>query len=251
MNELFDAAEAGNLEQVMLLVQQGADKNQIKHGAGWYEETALSVAVDKSHFDVARFLVEQGADMEKSDRAGNSPITIASLRGHLELTRYLLEQGANRDKANNYGETPLHITARDGYLDVAKLLMAYGADLNARTKSGQLPIDMTRDEEMKQAIRDEPRRRMDEAPGKRATEQDRHPNTSASGSAQQEDEVEEGPSDKKPRLDEGSEAIDGKVAEEDEPSEPSDEEDNTWTMSEVSSYLVYSYVCKYCQQFFT
>ena len=104
--------------------------------------------------------------------------------------------------------------------------MTHGADLNARNSDGELPIDMTRNEEIKQTIRDEPRRRMDEAPGKRATEQDRHPNAATSASAQQTDEDgdDDEPSIKKPRLDEGAE--EGKVVEEDEDSEPSDEEDN-------------------------
>ena len=92
---------------------------------------------------------------------------------------------------------------------------------------GQLPIDVARNEEIKQAIRDEPRRRLDEAPGKRATEQDRHPNAATSASAQQDDDEgeEEVNSNKRPRLHEGPEAKESKVAEEDEDSEPSDEDD--------------------------
>ena len=114
------------------------------------------------------------------------------------------------------------------------LLMSYGADLNARTDYGKLPIDLARNEEIKQAIRDEPRPRMDEAPGKRATEQDRHPNVATSASACQEDEKDaegEKQCNKRPRLDEGvaveSAAIaeeETKVAEEDEDSEPSSDE---------------------------
>ena len=114
------------------------------------------------------------------------------------------------------------------------LLMSYGADLSARNNRGELPIDMgyRNTEEIKQAIRDEPRRRMDQAPGKRATEQDRHPNTSTSASAQQEEEDEEKePSTKRPRLNEEAGAVavaaeETKVAEEDDDSEPSDEDDD-------------------------
>ena len=93
------------------------------------------------------------------------------------------------------------------------LLMSYGADLNAGTTAGHLPIEMEHriTEEIKQAIRDEPRRRMDEAPGKRATEEDRHPNAATSASEQQEEEEveeEERQRNKRPRLnDEGVEAV--------------------------------------------
>ena len=159
----------------------------------------------------------------------DNPLISATDIGRLEVTRYLLEQGANRDiVATSDGMTPLHCAAANNELEIAKLLMVYGADLNARDNDGDLPIDMARTEEMKQAIRDEPRRRMDHG-HKRATEQDRHPNAAASTSTQQEDdeeEEEEEHSNKRPRLDEGREAEEGKVAEEDEDSEPSDEEND-------------------------
>ena len=114
------------------------------------------------------------------------------------------------------------MAAFNGHLETAKLLMAYGADLNARTNDGHLPIDDADDEEIRQAICDEP---MDEAPGKRATEQDRHPNVAT----QQDKQEEEEPSSKRPRLEGGTVAEDVlKVAEEDEDSEPSDKKDDNW-----------------------
>ena len=189
MSLLWDAADTGNLEQVTLLVEQGADINQV---GGGYEGTALDIAAYKGHLEVVRYLVEQGADIEKTDRRGWTPLLNASCNGHLEMVRYLLEQGTNRDKATDSGWTSLHLAAYGGHFETAKLLMVYGADLNARTKDGELPIDVTFNEEIRQAIRDEPRRRKDEAPGKRATEQDRHPNVATSSSAEGEEvEAEE------------------------------------------------------------
>ena len=219
MTELYDAAKAGDLERVILLVEQGADKNQVGKQFG---RTVLIIAADNEHLDIIRYLVEQGADVEKVDDEGNTPLIYASDHGHLEAVQYLLEQGADRDKtASSDGFTPLHCAAQQGHLEITKLLMAYGADLNMRNNHGELPIDLTDNEEIKQAIRDEPRRRMDHG-HKRATEQDRHPNAAASASAQQEEEEQ---SNKRPRFDDGTEAGEGKVAEEDENSEPSDEED--------------------------
>ena len=73
---------------------------------------------------------------------------------------------------DNENRTSLHCAAENGHLEITKLLMVYGADLNARDFYVQLPIYYAANEE----IRDEPRRRLEEAPGKRATEQDRHLN---------------------------------------------------------------------------
>ena len=110
--------------------------------------------------------------------------------------------------------------------------MVYGADLNARNGYGTLPIDFALTEEIKEAIRDEPRRRMDHC-HKRATEQDRHPNTATSAlTLQEEAENDKGdaPDNKRPRLDDQGEEVEGeksnKVAEEDEDSEPSSNEED-------------------------
>ena len=230
MSVLYKAAGSGDLEQVTTLLGQGVDINISNEVAGYAKSTALCAAAMNDNVTVVQYLVEHDADMEKADIKNNTPLHYASAHGRLEVTRYLLEQGADRDKANSDGYTSLHFAARDGYLETARLLMVYGADLYARTIDNDLPIDVTWSEEIKQAIRDEPRRRMDEAPGKRATEQDRHPDAVASASAQQQDDNDrEEHVNKKPRLDERAKAVVGKVAEEvaeeDQDSEPSDDED--------------------------
>ena len=207
MTDLYDAASTGNLAQVMLLVEQGTDKNQVGR---LRKDTAHCRAAGNNHFGVVRYLVEQGADIEMADCNGSNPLIYASTYGHLEVVRYLLEQGANRDKASNFGITSLHEASRRGHLEIAKLLMVYGADLNARTDGNSLPIDLAANEEIRQAICDEPRRRLDHG-YKRATEQDR----------EEEEKEEKEEQELKPSAEEG------RVADEDQDSEASsDEEDD-------------------------
>ena len=167
-------------------------------------------------------LVEKGADMEKTDSYSWTPLLIASRHDNLEVVQHLLEQGANVDKANDGGYTPLHWAASRGQLEIAKLLMLYGADLNARSNSGTLPINLTINEKIKQAIRDEPERRRDQQPRKRCIEEGLHSNATASASAQQEDDEEE-QINKQPA--EGKTEV-GEVADEDQDSEPSSDEDD-------------------------
>ena len=224
--DLLDAVTCNNLERVRLLVEQGADKDQ----GDYYDRTPLYLASRHGYLKVTQYLGEQGVALDKASNNGATPLIVAAVNNRLEVCRYLLEQGSDRDKADNYGWTPLHCTSYRGYLEIATLLMSYGADLNARNDEGNLPIDIARTEEIKQAIRDEPRRRMDEAPGKRATEQDRHPNAATSALKQHEEVEEDEQSNKLPRLnDDGEIAVVGetKVAEEDEDSEPSSDEDDT------------------------
>ena len=83
-----------------------------------------------------------------------------------------------------------------------------------RDFDGQMSIDVALTEKMKQAIRNEPRRRIDEAPGKRATEQDLHFNATTSASAQQEDKEEN--DEQKCKMSGVSTEQEAKVASEDE-----------------------------------
>ena len=166
---LYHAARDGDLARVQALVEHGVDKDNI---GGDYDRTPLFIASWKGHLPVVRYLVEQGANMEKADQHGCNPVINASFSGHLGVVRYLLEQGADRDKVTTDGNTSLHYAARHGHLEIAKLLMVYGADLNARNHWGALPIDMghRNNEMIRQAIRDEPQRRWDQQPRKRCVE---------------------------------------------------------------------------------
>ena len=206
------ATVANDFTTVQTMLKQGAiDKNEtadLGRSAMWY-------AAYQGHLAILQLLVEQGGDMEKADHYGRNPLLMASLKGNLEAVRHLLEQGANRDTTSNSGWTPLHWAAENEHIDVAKLLMVYGADLDARTMNfNQLPIDQVRSIEMLEAIRDEPRRRMDHG-YKRTTEQDRHPNVQDEGV--EEEEV--------PNAKGSADEDEGEVADEDQDSDASDSEE--------------------------
>jgi ankyrin repeat protein len=151
----------------------------------------------------------------------------ATFANHIDVVWILLEQGANRDMADitSGGYTSLHLAALEGHLEIAKLLMICGADLNVRSDLDKLPIDMVgrENEEMRQAILNEPQRRWDQQPRKRCFEEERQADTATSASSNGEQDDEQG--NEGPSLDEEIEAKDEKIAEEDEDSEPSDEED--------------------------
>ena len=251
---LWYAAENGNSAIVQLLLSQGVYQEIDNQSASVLRQrkktkqpTPLWIASCAGHLSVIQLLVEHGgADIEEGhDTNGQSPLFIACRANHLNIVRFLLEQGADRDKANNDGCTPLHCAARKGYVDIAKLLMVYGADLEARDNFGQLPVDRAITEEitdlsarirrgrlpidnatsekMKQAIRDEPRRRLNHG-FKRTTEQDRHPDAATSAFTEQEEDNDV--RDQRSCLEEGAAQQEGSIADEDQDSEPSDDEDD-------------------------
>ena len=73
-----------------------------------YLKMDLHDAVKHNDIERVRLLVEQGADKDKDDSSnGQTPLFWASLTGYLEVAQYLVEQGAALDKASNGDETPL------------------------------------------------------------------------------------------------------------------------------------------------
>jgi ankyrin repeat protein len=61
-SELIDAVTKNDLDEVRRLLNNGADLNA---GEGM---TALMYAAQGGHFEVAKLLVENGADVNKKDR---------------------------------------------------------------------------------------------------------------------------------------------------------------------------------------
>ena len=203
----IDASWKGHLKVVSYLLKKKVNI-EVANANGW---TTLHFAAKYGHVEVVRHLVEQGAKIDKTNNNGETPLILASTDDCLKVVRYLLEQGADKDNFDANGYTSLHLAALRGHLETAKILMIYGADLCIMNKFDERPIDVAANEEIRQAIRDERRRRMDHG-FKRATEQDRSPNVDST--PQQETEEE-----------------DGNVAEEDEDNETSSDEHDDWEIA--------------------
>jgi len=65
---------------------------------------------------------------------------LASYNGQAETTRMLLEHGANVDRRNTRGQTPLGGVAFKGYGEIVRLLPDYGADIDADKGGGMTPL---------------------------------------------------------------------------------------------------------------
>ena len=91
--------------------------------------------------DVIRLLVQNGADPERLDANGLTPLGEAALYGHADAVRVLLELGAKPNTPNTGGLTALHMTAMYGHSEAAAVLLSRGADVNARNEHGLTPLD--------------------------------------------------------------------------------------------------------------
>ena len=78
---------------------------------------------------------------------GNTALWFAAqgpLPNGIEIARILIEQGANPNRICEHGTTPLHLAALWGHLRVVKFLVENGASHEIADADGQTPFDRAR-----------------------------------------------------------------------------------------------------------
>ena len=107
---------------------------------------AAGLAIFFGHGELARWLIEQGADV--SAVADNpmkvAPVHAAAAACDHDTMRLLLARGADPNARQQVDYTPLHTAAARGDTEMAKLLLAHGADAAARGTDGQSAADVAR-----------------------------------------------------------------------------------------------------------
>jgi ankyrin repeat protein len=93
-----------------------------------------------------RAVLRAGADPERVDSGGTTPLYEASLNGRVEIVRLLLATGATPDsESGGIGAegTPLCAAACWGHTETVRELLAHGADPNLREDhgTGWSPLD--------------------------------------------------------------------------------------------------------------
>ena len=86
------------------------------------------------HVQVAKLLLDHGADVNMPPDSYESPLTLSACGGHFELASLLIERGANLEEVNDEGYTPLMEASREGHDDIVNLLISKGKYLNRRSE---------------------------------------------------------------------------------------------------------------------
>ena len=134
--------------------------------------TALHYAAREGHRSTARLLVDGGTDFDHPTGGDEStPMLVAVINGHYDLARDLLERGADPNLTSDDGAAPLFATLNiewslrtwypqpaafrqqeTSYLEFMRLLLEAGADPNQRTSThiwyaaynaGRMGVDFT------------------------------------------------------------------------------------------------------------
>ena len=130
-DEVMFCVRQSNIDGVRFWLNVNAHVNSRFANRVWNSEIFrllteyFQAAVDKGKTEIARLLLENGAEM---DWYFSAALRNAVFIGHTATVQMLLEHGADTSAEN---EEPLRVAAGSGHTEIVRLLLKHGADVNA------------------------------------------------------------------------------------------------------------------------
>jgi uncharacterized protein len=136
---VFEAAATGRAYRVRVLISKAPTLANEFARDGF---TPLGLAAFFGNKEVVEVLLAGGANpnLQSKNAFKAVPLQSAAVRGRLEIARMLVEHGAETNVRGEGGYTPLHEVASSGQIEFAKLLLQHNADINAKGDDGKTPL---------------------------------------------------------------------------------------------------------------
>ncbi|CAL1543867.1 unnamed protein product [Lymnaea stagnalis] len=134
--DLYQAISSGNLDDVIKLIETSDGKtNGVEQST---LDQGLLMACSGGRKFVVRHLLLKGASTETRDPMGNTPLLVSAERGFVEIARLLLDKGADVNALNVRDDSSLTLSVTTcGSLDMIGLLLNQKSiNVNQRNKDG-------------------------------------------------------------------------------------------------------------------
>ncbi|XP_053595833.1 putative ankyrin repeat protein RF_0381 [Microplitis demolitor] len=137
---LYLAIENAEYEIVKIIVEKGADVNEIIKYGDYKGSSLLHVAFDNNEYEIVKLLINYNIDVNRIDSESKSCIFYTNQLTDLNIIELLFKNGANiniRDLDNN---TPLFNAVCSSSLAIVNLFIKYGAQVNVKNKYNMTPL---------------------------------------------------------------------------------------------------------------
>lgn len=119
--------------------------------------TPLIQAIYKNNINIVKFLINSGADVNKTNKSGWTPLMIGSYLGTEEIVKFLIECKSELNLINCNNETALMIAVYYYNIEIVRLLINNGVDINLEDINNYSALDilLNNHSETKIVIKDE------------------------------------------------------------------------------------------------
>jgi ankyrin repeat protein len=143
--ELHKAVNNNEINFIKFLLKAGVDIN-ITDNYGNTPITMFPIVGDDyiaDHLETLKFLITSGANINSKGESGTI-LTQATKSGAVQIARFLIEHGANINVMDINGNTPLHHAVDKGHSDIVRLLLDNHADI-IKNNWGYTPLDFAKE----------------------------------------------------------------------------------------------------------
>ncbi|QRI43025.1 ankyrin repeat protein [Cheloniid poxvirus 1] len=134
---LHCAVKKGDFEAVKNLLNKHEYINNVFYDNGY---TPLNLAVVSGFTQIARLLLENGADTDICSTDLFTPLHMAVRMKHKDMINLLLVFGANTNLEDCFRCTPLIHACAEGDVETCESLISYGADVDYITSAGDTAL---------------------------------------------------------------------------------------------------------------
>ena len=135
---IFQASKRGDVGRIEELVRSGTSVDS--RDANFLNRTPLMWAAAYNQQEAAKFLYENGCNLNLQDSGGNTAVHWAAYLEYGALVKMLADWGADLEIRNSDGQTPVNkVAAARGRADMVRILGNLGANLQSVDDNGQSP----------------------------------------------------------------------------------------------------------------
>ncbi|KAI3932240.1 hypothetical protein MKW98_024960 [Papaver atlanticum] len=142
VQQFLNAARTGNLDLFKKLATELDDegkglKKTVEDVKDANKRGAFHFAAREGKIEVCKYLAEElKIDVNTKDEDGDTPLLHAVRQGHNNIAKYLLDCGANPDASSELGATALHHAAGMGNIELLNLLLSKVVEVDSQSDAG-------------------------------------------------------------------------------------------------------------------
>ncbi|EAY13673.1 hypothetical protein TVAG_388150 [Trichomonas vaginalis G3] len=170
ISPLYESIVSGNVELVKEIMNFDKDINKVSN----VNQTPLSLAINHGYMDIAQFLIENGASIDKSlednfcthslvthfdvlklfvehgldvnrkfsGLQGETLLLTAIQNGRMDSIQYLIEKGANLYYRDRHNRSAMHHAVLGANLEILQFLIEKGFDIDDKDEGGETPLQL-------------------------------------------------------------------------------------------------------------